>query len=236
MIYIALCDDEAEQLNVMERLIDEHLVKTGFKYKIERFSNGNDLIDSVPKERVIAVFLDIDMPGMNGIEVARCLIAQNKNIWIFFVSNYEEMVFEAIHVRPMRFIRKKYIVSEMSEAVLFLIKQLESENSSICFAFGKSCYELKSAEILCVESEGHYLRIITETKMVRIRGKISDYVKELVKHSFVQVQKGILLNMRYISGMKGDKVFMGNGVSYTMSRGKRDEIRKEFLKYMRKEL
>lgn len=236
MFNIAICDDQTEQLDIMEHFIREHMIQDKFSYQVLRFNRGQDLIEKTRKEKMSAVFLDIDMPKMNGIEVAKELVKENQEIRIFFISNHEEMVFEAIHMRPIRFIRKKNIISEMTEAVLFLKKELELENEVICFKSGKTSYEIKSGEIFYIESEGHYLRIVAETETKRIRGKISDYLNELKEHSFLQVQKGILLNMKYISTMKGDKVFLHKGICFTISRGNRDEIRREFLKYMRKEM
>lgn len=236
MINIAICDDEIEQLDIIECLIKENLAQTKFSCQLIRFSKGSELIDMAQKEKLSAVFLDIDMPEMNGIEVARELAKDNKNMRIFFISNHENMVFEAIHVRPMRFIRKRYMESELAEAVCFLARELTKESRVINFTSGKTSHELKCGEIIYIESEGHYLRIISESGVVRIRGKISEYVQELKEHYFLQVQKGILLNMKYISAMKGEKVFLRSGEDFTISRGNRDEIKREFLKYMRKEM
>lgn len=236
MFNIAICDDETEQLDIMERFIHENMVQSRFLYQVIRFNVGKDLIEGARKEKISAVFLDIDMPEMTGIEVARELLKENRDIRIFFISNHEEMVFEAIHTRPMRFIRKNNLINEMTEAVLFLKKELEKEDGVICFTSGKNSHELKSEKIMYIESEGHYLRIISKSEMIRIRGKISDYADMLKEHYFLQIQKGILLNMKYISGMKGEHVFLQNNLSFSISRGKRDEIRKEFLKYMRREI
>lgn len=236
MFNIAICDDETEQLDIMERFIHENMVQAKIFYQVIRFNRGEDLIDRARKEQMAAVFLDIDMPGMTGIEVAKELVKENKEIRIFFISNHEEMVFEAIHTRPVRFVRKNNMINEMAEAVLFLKKELEKEDGVICFTSGKNSHELKSGKIMYIESEGHYLRIISESGVTRIRGKISDYAQILKEHSFLQIQKGVLLNMKYISGMKGEHVFLRNNLCFSISRGKRDEIRKEFLKYMRREM
>ena len=128
MFNIAICDDETEQLDIMERFIHENMVQSRFLYQVIRFNVGKDLIEGARKEKISAVFLDIDMPEMTGIEVARELLKENRDIRIFFISNHEEMVFEAIHTRPMRFIRKNNLINEMTEAILFLKKELEKTN------------------------------------------------------------------------------------------------------------
>ena len=226
---IVALDDRAIIVRMLELLL-------GTNYEFRGFTKEERALSYLESQEADLLILDIDMPEMTGIEVARELLKENRDIRIFFISNHEEMVFEAIHTRPMRFIRKNNLINEMTEAILFLKKELEKEDGVICFTSGKNSHELKSEKIMYIESEGHYLRIISKSEMIRIRGKISDYADMLKEHYFLQIQKGILLNMKYISGMKGEHVFLQNNLSFSISRGKRDEIRKEFLKYMRREI
>jgi len=54
------------------------------------------------------LILDIDMPGISGLDLAETLRASNLNLLIIFLSNHEEFVFKAIEFQPFRYIRKRY--------------------------------------------------------------------------------------------------------------------------------
>lgn len=236
MIKIALCDDEREQLDLMEQIIGKSLLQIGMEHVFAKFISGEELLMASDIKDFYAVFLDIDMPEISGIDVARKLPDLNEHIQIVFVSNHEDMVFEAIHVRPVRFIRKRFMREELREAVDFLVKEFERAAGTLIFGSGRAMVEVKSSDIIYIETTGHYLRIILTSGERKVRGKISDYLPELKNYYFLQVQKGIVVNMFKIVLIKGDKVFLSNDVNFTISRGIKDEVKREFLKFMRKEI
>lgn len=234
MIKIALCDDETEYLDLVEQCIHERLLQAGVEHVFERFDNGEDIINSWDMDDYYAIFLDIDMPKLSGVQAGSRISEHNKNAKIFFVSSHDEMVYEAIHARPVRFIRKRLIEKEMSEALDFLIEEINKESKIMVFNCGKKTYTVKTDRILFIESSAHYIFIVTDDESIKVRGKISDYLDELKKYDFVQIQKGIVVNMKYMERKKRDQVMLQNGRKFTISRSRITDVEKEFMSYLRK--
>lgn len=232
MFRIALCDDEIEQLELMKQIIGERLQHANVEFVLEKYLSGKSLLNA--KGAFDVAFLDVEMPGMTGIEVARALLQKSSELNIVFVSSYEEMVFEAIRVRPLRFVRKRFLAEELSEAVDFALEIQKKREGVIRFISGKSEFELKTCDIICVETSGHYLEINAKSGQYRVRGKIADYLDEFKMQDFLQIQKGIVVNMQRIDSIKGDKVHLEDGQYFNISRGSKDTIKKEFLRFMRK--
>ncbi len=69
MIRIALCDDEIEYLTLMENFIREKLSLAAVEHVIEKFTNGEELLNSPHIDSYYAVFLDIVMPAVSGLQV-----------------------------------------------------------------------------------------------------------------------------------------------------------------------
>ncbi len=236
MIRIALCDDEIEYLTLMENFIHEKLSLAAVEHVIEKFTNGEELLNSPYIDSYYAVFLDIVMPAISGLQVGSRIFYLNKNINIFFVSHHDELVYEAIRSRPVRFIRKKYIDREMSEAVDFLLEEIKKISRKMIFNSGKKQHEIEIKKIIYVESIGHYIMVVTTEEKIKVRAKISEYFDEMKENGFVQVQKGIVVNMLYITQMKRDKVFLQGEVSFPISRSRIEEVERLFMSFLRREV
>lgn len=112
---IAICDDDEIFLSRLEKQIRAELQQLNVVGKIVSYTDSEKLLET--KLHQTEIFLDIDMPEVTGMELAAKLEEQNPQAIVIFISNHEEAVFEAIHYKPFRFIRKAYLQAELSEAL-----------------------------------------------------------------------------------------------------------------------
>ncbi len=232
MFKIALCDDEIQQLNVMEKIIEKRLAQANIEFVLEKYRSGECLLEA--KTEFDVAFLDIEMTGITGIEVAKTLLQNNPEMNIVFVSSHEELVFEAIRVQPVRFVRKRFLAEELAEAIDFALEIHRKREGVIRFVSGKSEFKLKAGDIICVETSGHYLEITAKSGKYRVRGKVMDYLVEFKMQDFLQIQKGIVVNMQKIDSIKRDRVYLKDGQCFNIGRTCKDSVKKDFLKFMRK--
>ena len=92
---IAVCDDDMTDLDSEKQLIEKALLKLGCKYKIDKFSSSEELLGSDKTYNII--FLDVELGGRSGIETAGAVHRRNKDCLIFFVTNYEHYMDEALN-------------------------------------------------------------------------------------------------------------------------------------------
>ena len=86
---IAICDDEVSMVQILEEKIKKLLPDA----VIEKYLSGNEMIASRSKPDIL--FLDIQMPGMDGMETAKVLRQDNEDMILIFVTAAEEYVFQA---------------------------------------------------------------------------------------------------------------------------------------------
>ncbi len=75
------------------------------------------------------LLLDIDMPEISGMELAEQIFSSNINTNVIFVTNRDDLVFQAIHYQPFRFIRKEKLNQELDEAICHLLNKLEKDEN-----------------------------------------------------------------------------------------------------------
>ncbi|MDF2804804.1 MAG: Response regulator of the LytR/AlgR family, partial [Anaerocolumna sp.] len=127
-IQVGICDDEEIILESLKEQIAQQFQITGMKYELHVFNNGAKLIRVCENIALDIVFLDIEMPLLNGLEVASRLREMNPFVHIIFVTNREDLVFSSFKYRPFRFIRKQRIIEELPEAVSHITEVIKKEN------------------------------------------------------------------------------------------------------------
>lgn len=117
MYHIFICDDEKRELGILREKLEICLQKQKKEYEIQEFSDGNRLLEELKHQIPQIIFLDIEMPDISGMELAEQIFSSHINTNIIFVTNRDELVFQAIHYQPFRFIRKDELDNELEEAI-----------------------------------------------------------------------------------------------------------------------
>ena len=119
MLTIAICDDDIELREKLKKSVRLIINDIGDEADILSYMNGEDLIVAIQEEKtsIDILLLDIDMPGISGLEVAKALREAENDIIIIFISSYDNYVFESLEYSPFRFIRKSRINQELKLAL-----------------------------------------------------------------------------------------------------------------------
>lgn len=104
---IAVCDDNKVTLDFLCDEIGREFSKTKADFFLDAFENGVDFLSQHEKAPFDFVFLDIDMPNINGFEIAERINKDNSSL-IVFVTSHDELVYSSFRFQPFRFIRKNH--------------------------------------------------------------------------------------------------------------------------------
>lgn len=225
---VAICDDEQNYRKVTRDEVLRIGKAMGCHMDIREYTNGNKLLEEVKTQQIDVVLLDIDMPDLSGMEIANELMKQFTFLNIIFVTNKEELVFQSLRYRPLRFVRKSKMVEELEEALMAAKEKLESETFVVAFGKDKTKGTYKIRDIWYMESDMHYIIIHTTQGKEKVRGKISECEKCLKDYGFIRTHVGYLVNVRYIAFFESDRVVLDNGESVPVSRRKAEMIRIQY--------
>lgn len=235
-VQVGICDDNIKDLDWMDNEICAVFQDVQVEYALTRFEGGNMLMHAL--ETVIAydiLLLDIDMPGTDGMSIAERIMQTPHRVNIIFVTNRDDMVFEAIHYSPFRFIRKEKLHDELPEAIVSALDKIYKETLICNFGTGADAIKIPICDILYLESQKHYICIHTKQGEIKtFRGKISDYTDELADVGFVRVHIGYLVNIRYIYSITSQKIVLDNEEELPISRAKVESIKQKYASYMRR--
>lgn len=232
---IAICDDEKLFIGVLSEKLSEVMNKNHIKYNITAFLNGSELISSLndPSNRFDVVFLDVDMPGANGEDVAEYIISSKKSITVIFVTNHDDFVFSSFKYRPFGFLRKSHVDSELEEAVIRLDNYLSKSGQCYTFTFQGKLISLPYNKIKYIEAYGHEVIIHTTDADIRTTRSLSETEKALSSYGFIRVHKSFIVNTRFIFSVERNNIILTDNSSLPVSRTKNEEIKQAMIKFAR---
>lgn len=232
MIHIAICDDDPIFMELFQSVLEEQLKGEDMEYRISGYSTGEELLKEIAN--FDAVFLDIDMPGLDGMQIAK-YINENHPVPILFLTAYDDLVYSSIQFQPFRFLRKDYIDYELEEAVRSLNKYiiLKFQNYSICLHTLTGDILLSIKDIRYAEIYDHLVKIHTLEEVFDCHGKLSEYEEQWKQYGFIRTHKSYLVNGRHIYSIRENTVTLDNGIEISLSRRRKKEVRRKFEFLMR---
>lgn len=228
---VAVCDDEKHILKELCVQIEDAFLRAGCNISLQGFDEPLlfwKVHETTPFD---VVFLDIDMPEKDGIELGRLLRSKAGSSCLIYISNWEERVFETFSVTPLRFIRKSRFAEEIGEAILAILKWREQNKSHqlVLLSQGK-LLTVPVNDILYVECWAKVQNVVTVSGDHEIRKTLRELEEQLKGFGFLQPHKGYLVNYRFISRIESSELFLKNGTALPISKYRHRELKQEFLR------
>lgn len=230
-INIAICDDKKFFIEHLSKKIIGYSTELNVKNEILTYNNPEELLNNI--DDIDILFLDVDMPEMSGIEVARRIRESNESVLIVFVSNYDQYVYQSIKYKPFRYIRKNRLDSELYPALKdsYNNLQMDNNNKTITIDYKKGKIAINKNNILYIEKELRDTVIHLVDDEICTRMNLKDIEKELDADVFIKLHRGCIANMKYIERFEKDYVYLINGKSLPISRRKVKEVKESIKKY-----
>jgi two-component system response regulator LytT len=212
---IAVCDDEELFRIEFKSVLDKVLINA--EYNIDTFSGGSSLYEAFLKNPFDLVFLDIEMPGIDGITLAKRLRAVSENVLIVFLTSHIEYALEGYEVNALRYLVKPVDMNKLSE-VLKYIQDKKNNSRQIMIKQEGEDIVIDISDIIYMESMDKNVRIVTSKSEYITRYNISDYEEELKNSGFLRIHRGYLISLSKVKKIVKNDVVMDGDISLPVSR------------------
>jgi len=209
-IKIAICDDELIHIENIRYMLPD--------LEMDIYTNPNLLFETVRggKEYDV-IFLDIMMPGIDGISLARELREINDDAIIVFITSKIEFMQTGYEVRAFRYLLKDQISDGLKKVWADIETELVAKKDEyFIYEFGQQVYRRSYREIIYFESSLRRVTIHTKNNADIFYGKLDDIEKD--SPLFVRIHKSFLVNKKHIRGISADTVILSNGEVLPVSR------------------
>lgn len=238
MYQAAIVEDEAQIRSYLKDTLCRSFKEQQIDVAFDTFASGEKFLSMFNQHyHFDMIFLDIEMPGMDGINICRQIREIAPDALVIFISNKEELVFQTFEVQPFRFIRKSEYAKQLPALVNAIVDRLSTLNTYMMRILEPSSGDLFSFDvnkILYVEAQRKDCLIVTTTGELTIRCKLMDIAIKLADFGFLKPHRSYLVNCQYIFYIGKTSLQLTNKEEIPISRGKVGEIKQAFLSYTTK--
>ena len=227
---IAVCDDEA----IIREQITQFVKKSVPDSRIETYATGEELLAA--DKNFDLVFLDIQMEGISGMEAARALRAKREDTILIFVTGSKEYVLDAFDVSAFHYLLKPLIKEKLDEvlkrALLEVNRRKMQEKRWLLIRTRNQSYNLDQSSIFYLESRGKKVEIHTAGETIEAYASISK-LEEQLGSGFYRCHRGYLVNLKYISEYRTDRIRLRNGEEVYLAKEKYQSFVKTYMRYLK---
>ncbi len=233
---ICICDDDLTIHEKIEQLIKNH-TQTPSDVSICKATGSAELMKLFgTAKKPDIVFLDIEMPRMNGIQTAEKIREISKKTILIFVSSHTQYVFDTFRLDAFHFLRKPITLTEFNDVFGRALNKHKTCNAEVSLRFqGERC-TLPIDSITYVEGYNRHIMLHTENENFESVGRLRDIFPELEMHGFIYVHQGYIVNMNYIRHFRQDEIILQGGKSVPVSVRKRQTALKLYDEFIQKRM
>ena len=234
----AVVDDEPgilKQIPVLIRQFSPDII-----IEADTFSNSSDFLNTYTNQNYDALFLDIDMPDINGFALAEHLRNQNDLIPIVYITAKDDLIIQAFRYKALGFVRKQFIENELPYALSTIMNEIHKDDDMIevteTRSEGGHTYQLSINNIMYVQSFRHNVTIhMSDGNKITVRSSLSYFSEHKGFKHFIAISTGIIVNLSLVE-LTEEAVCFSNGEVLYISRRKIPSVRTAYLNYIKKVL
>ena len=202
---IFICDDNEADIAQIRSYTKIYFAMEPYDPLVKGFTSGDDLLNDplIPD----IVFLDIEMPGLNGINTATELIKRNPSVLIIIVTSHLDYLDDAMKIHVFRYLTKPVEKKRLSRSLADAVKiYAEANATAIVYTRRHGPIALKKSDIICIEAEGRYSYVYTKDDKI---------------------------DMNYITNYSPTELSLSNGfMTIPLARRKRVEFKRQYLRHL----
>lgn len=227
---IILCDDERQIHEDIRAYAAQYTQKKSVVIQLEDCYSAEELIEL--GEHGDAVLLDIDMPGMDGIEAARILRKENRKLTIVMLTGKRERFKEAFMIGAVRFVTKPVEADELFEALDYVTLSSAGQEF-LKVRYNGSEREIMQRNICVIEAKSDYLEIYSKDRRYESRERLGNILGELDERLFIEIHKSYIINMQHVKGITKYRIVMDDDKALPIARRRYKDVLQKMVDFDR---
>ena len=225
-----ICDDDVNSLRAMESLFLENTKDQD--WQVKTFSNADSLKGYLYKHKPELLIMDIDLNGVNGIELVCEVHDKYPGLAVIFVSGYISFcsaVYEAEHIY---FLPKPINKQDFTKAMAKVRQKIDkSREQQLLIKSRNNIAYINYEDIIYIENSGRKVRIQTNDSLLEAYMSI-ETLSETLDSRFVHCHKSYILNMNYIKTKNKNIFILKNGLRIPISQSRLAQTKSAYLTYL----
>lgn len=230
-MYIAICDDDAVVLEQLSAAVESYAAERGISLRMKQFSDAAAMLEAARTEGFSHYFLDIIMPGMDGIAAAQAIRSFDADAALVFLTSSNEFAWQSYQVHASDYLLKPVTQAQLFALLDRLLEKEAGEAEYICIQNGRSVFRIPFAQLSHVEVNQKRLYFhMTDGQLRQIPGTMAEYAQELLSRSdFARIHRSYIVNLSQVSILSPEGCIMFSGKNLPISRLLYKQVHRQYM-------
>ncbi len=227
---IIICDDEEQQSSFIKTLLNEYRKQHTHSIETIIFPSAESFLFYYMEDKSAdIILLDIEMSGMNGIELAKQIRESNHEIQIIFITGYMEYIAAGYDVEALHYLLKPVDSKKLFPVLDRACERLKNREKTLIFSSNGETVRLPLYEIKYIEVIRNYVTLHADSEYI-IKQTLKE-VESKLDHSFQRTGRSYIVNLHYIKKIGKDTITLKNNTLIPISRGYYEKLNRAMIEY-----
>lgn len=234
MIKIAICDDEEKAVALHERIVKVCLQSQGIGYEITTYTQSRNLLCDITDDGFFydLILLDIEIPGISGMEIPQQIKNFLPNVRIIFVTSHTEYAIDAFELSIFRYVPKNNLEVKLTAAVTDAAKLIELEaGQEYTIQTTNRMEKIPYKDIFYIQRDGKNASIVSSAGTAKVRKSLQQVFDELSTPEFIFIDRGCIVNIIQIMKISDGMAVLKNGEQLPISRSHLQEVKQKINQF-----
>lgn len=227
---LGICDDNELFRKQLVKVCQEFIEREKMIVDIREYSCGEEAIEDSQD----ILLLDIDMPGMNGIEVKNYFEKEDRSTFIIYVSGYNEYMIEAFGRNVLGYINRCDVSTRLKDKLEEAYAMIDRYATIDRYAMLGNINAYKVVYIEKEKNEDTCKLVISNGEIIRLKKTLEKIEEEVKNMHFFRIERSVLVNFEYTKIVKDGMVKLHDNTIMYVSRRRKKEAEEAFWEYLRK--
>lgn len=235
----AVVDDSQEYREKVGEVLQSVAERSEKAVECTNFSRAETLVYHLQTGAYFDIYvLDIEMPGMDGMELARGIREKYPEVCIIFVTSYSRFALESYEIDAYQYILKDKLAQRLPQAMEKYFRRTAEETEEAFYTITTSCRleRFRFKDIIWIYKSQKNAVFVTKEKIYKQRASLDDIYQLLPEGDFVFIERGIIVSIPHIDGMDGNEITLSGGGTLNASRACLKRVREEITRYWSRQI
>ncbi len=225
-----ICDDSVSDRRILDRMVRSSLARKGLKANISDFANARMLLGAFSPGAFDVLFLDIYMPGIDGIRAAEAIRAKDKDILLVFTTASADHAIESYAVHAAGYLLKPFSARQLDETIDWCIENQMENSLSITVTSNREAVSIAHKDILYVEVFRNSCVIHAFSGPITTNRGLTEIEREL-GDAFLRCHRCYLVNMAHILRHEGACFLLPNDGRVLIARDIASKVKQHYFEW-----
>ena len=224
----AICDDSTTDAEFVGSILHQWAAERGIEVESERFASADAFLFRYAEDKSFdLLLLDVEMPGTDGVTLAKTVRQENEAVQIVFITGYSDYISEGYEVAALHYLMKPVKEEKLRSVLDRAVEKITKNERVLHFEAGGEMVRVPIYQIRYADVLGNYVTVHARTD-VTVKMTLGELEKQL-DECFYRVGRSALVNLTQISRVTKTEIRLSDGTAIPLPRGAYEGVNRAII-------